>query len=208
MLQGGTHGYLRSADDLPSLQEDGWVGIKTDEGVLFVWNVGGLYFTLSINGKTVKPLDDTEHIFFLVDGRVLQIQVATIASFAPDAREKKLDDRAILAAHRDWETKYVGDLLKSKLTVQTFNAKLGAGGEASMWQFDMPESMNAEAKKQLYLTVVRKEYVLLLNSEATPAMSDAEGRKFLLDTIATLKLSPTRIDVNKLSESIRKGTAP
>ena len=197
-----------SAFDTPLQQEDGWVAIKTDEGLLFVWNVRGLYFTLSIKGKEIKPLDDPDHIFFNVDGRTLQIQLASINNFAPDAKEKKLDDKSILAAHRDWESKFVEELIHSKLKVQTFNVRLSSGSDASMWQFDMPEGMDSEAKKQLYLTVVNKDYVLMLNSEATTAISDDDGRKFLLDTIATLKNSPTPIDVKKLSDSIRKGAAP
>lgn len=189
-------------------QQDGWAAIKTDGGILFVWNVRGLYFTLTLKGKTIKPLDDPAHIFFMVDDRVLQIQLASIKEFAPDAKEKKLDDKAILAAHRDWEAKYIEELVHSKLKVRTFNAKLSSGSDASMWQFDMPEGMNAESKKQLYLTVVSKDYVLMLNSEATATISEVEGRKFLLDTIASLKLSPVPIDVKQLSESIRKGVAP
>ena len=189
-------------------QEDGWSAIKTDEGMLFVWNEPGLSFSIAIRGKEVKPLNDPEHIFFSVDGRVLQIQLAGIINFAPDAKEKKLDDKAILAAHRDWEAKYVEGLLHSKLTVRTFNTKLSNGGDAMMWQFDMPKEMNAEAQKELYLTLVAKDYVLLLNSESTAATPDTDGRKFLLDTIATLKISPTPIDVKKLSESIRAGNKP
>jgi hypothetical protein len=188
-----------------SAQQDGWVTIKTEAGILFVWNARGLYFTLTVNGKEISPVDDPEHIFFTVDGKILQIQVAAIDSFAPGAREKKLDDRSILAAHRDWEAKYIEEMLQSKLAVRTFNAKLSSGGDASMWQFDMPESLHTTAKKQLYLTIVRNDYVLMLNSEATDAISDAEGRKFLLETIASLKISPTPIDAQKLSESIRKG---
>ena len=87
-------------------QDDGWVTIKTDEGVLFVWNVKGLYFSLAIKGTEIKPYDDPDHIFLGVDGRILQIQVAAITAFAPDVKEKKLDDKAILAAHRDWEAKF------------------------------------------------------------------------------------------------------
>jgi hypothetical protein len=194
--------------DVSLPQQDGWVAIKTAEGMLFVWNVRGLYFTLSVKGKVIKPLDNPTHIFFIVDDRVLQIQLASIKEFAPDAKERKLDDKSILAAHRDWEAKYIEELVHSKLKLQTFNAKLSNGSDASMWQFDMPEGMNTEAQKQLYLTVVSKDYVLMLNSEATATMSDVEGRKFLLDTIASLKLSPIPIDVKQLSESIRKGVAP
>jgi hypothetical protein len=196
------------AQATPSEQEDGWVAIKTDEGVLFVWNVRGLYFTLSLKGKEIKPLNDPEHIFFSVDGLIFQVQLAAVRDFAPDAKTTKLDDRAILAAHRDWEAKFIEDLLKSKLKVQNFNAKLSSGSDASLWQYDMPEGMNAEAKKQIYLTVVSKDYVLLLNGVSTATISDEVVRKFLLDTIATLKISPTPVDLKKLSDSIRQGVAP
>jgi len=189
-------------------QKNGWTAIKTDEGILLVWNEPGLSFSISVRGKEVKPMNDPEHIFFSVDGRVLQIQLAGIINFAPDAKEKKLDDKAILAAHRDWEARYIEGLLHSKVTVQTFNTKLSNGGDAMMWQFDMPKEVNAEAQKQLYLTLVAKDYVLLLNSESSAANPDADGRKFLLDTIATLKISSTPIDVKKLSESIRAGSKP
>jgi hypothetical protein len=189
-------------------QEDGWSAITSPEGVLFVWNVHGLYFTLTLKGKNIKPLDDPEHIFFNVDERILQIQVAALKEFVPEARQKKLDDRMILAAHRDWESKYIGELIKSPLKVQTFNARLSNGDEALMWQFDMPEGLNTEAKKQLYVTVVKNDYVLMLNSEATATTADADGRKFLLETLATYKASPTPIDVKALAESIRKGSSP
>jgi hypothetical protein len=189
-------------------QEEGSATIKTTDGVLFVWNLSDLHFSLAIKGQDIKPLDDPDHIFFTVDGKVLQIHAAAIREFAPDAKEKKLDDRAILAAHRDWESKFIEDLLKSKLRVQTFNVKLSGGGDASLWQFDMPEGTDAEVHKQLYLTVVRGDFVVLINTEVTSANSEEEGRKFLLETMATFKSSPTPIDVKQLSESSRKGVSP
>lgn len=189
-------------------QEDGWVAIKTDDGILFVWNVHELHFTLAVKGKDIKPVDDPDHIFFTVDDKALQIQVAPIREFAPDAKEKKLDDRAILIAHRDWESTFVEGLLKSKVQLHTFNVRLSTSGEASLWQFDMPAELHAEAKTQLYLTVVRGDYVVMLNCEATATVSDETARKFLMDTMATLKTSPDAIDVKKLAESLRKGVAP
>lgn len=189
-------------------QEDGWVAIKTDDGILFVWNVRELHFTLGVKGKAIKPLNDPDHIFFDVDGKVLQIQVAAIREFAPDAKEKKLDDRTILAAHRDWESTFIEGLLKSKVQLHTFNVRLSKGGDASLWQFDMPEGMNADAKTQLYVTVVREGYVVMLNCEATATTSEEAARKFLLDAMATLKTSPDPIDVKKLAETVRKGVTP
>jgi hypothetical protein len=189
-------------------QEDDRALIKTEEGSLFVWNRADIHFTLAIKGKEIKPLNDPEHIFMSVDGLVFQIQLAAISEFARDANEKKLDDKAILAAHRDWETKYLEGLLGKTLKVQVFSGKLSTGSEASLWQFDMPEGMKAEAQKQVFLTVVSKPYVVVLNGGATAAIPDEVTRKFLMDTMATLKISSTPIDVKKLSESIRKSVGP
>ena len=200
-----------SADAAPVVsfqQEDGWATIKTNDGILFVWNLDDLHFSLAIKGADIKPLEDPDHIFFTVDGKVLQIHTASIKEFAADAKEKKLNERAILAAHRDWESKFIEDLLHSKLRVQTFNVKLSNGSDASLWQFDMPEEMNAVVRKQLYLTVVSGNFVVLMNNEVTSTNSEEEGRKFLLETMATLKTSPNPIDVKQLSEPVRKGVGP
>lgn len=192
-----------------SLQQgDSWVAIKTGDGVLFVWNRPDIHFTIAVKGAEIKPLDDPEHIFFSVDGKVLQIQLALISQFARDAKEKKLDDKSLLAAHRDWESKYIEGQLGSKLQVQSSSAKLSSGADALLWQFEMPEGLNTDARKQIYLTVISKDYVLLLNSVATATIPDQMARKFLLDTIATLKISSTPIDVKELSESIRAGSKP
>ncbi len=193
---------------VPSQQTDVWALIKTDDGMLFVWNFNELHLTLGVKGKEIKQVDVPDRIFLAVDGKTLQIQTAEIRVFAPDAREKKLDDKALLAAHREWESKYIGELLKSKLTLKSFSVNMSALGPASLWEFDMPEGMNAEVKTEVYVTVVRGDYVLMLNCEATTTTPEAEVRKFLLDTIATLKTSSEPIDVQKVSESIRAGRKP
>ena len=189
-------------------QTDGWALITTADGVLFVWNVHELHFTLAVKGKDIKRVNDPDHIFLNVDGKILQIQAVEIRDFAPDAKVKKLDDKAVLTAHRDWESKYIEGLLGNKLTLHSFSVNTSALGAASLWEFDMPEGMNAEVKMQSYVTVVRGDYVVMLNGEATNTISEAEVRKFLLDTFATLKISEVPFDVKKLSESIRAGRNP
>jgi hypothetical protein len=179
--------------------------IKTDDCLLFVWNNHELHFTLAVKGKDIKPVNDRDHIFLTVDGKPLQIQAAPISEFAPEAKEKKLDDKAVLAAHRDWESKFIESLLKSKLTLHSFSVNMSALGPASLWEYDMPEGMNAEAKTEVYVTAVRGDFVVMLNCEATTTTPEVEVLKFLLDTMATLKISSDAIDVQKLSESIRAG---
>ena len=175
---------------------------------MLVWNRPDIHFSILIKGKDIRPLNDTENVLFQVDGMVFQIQLASVSEFAPDAKEKKLDDKTILAAHRDWESKYTEEMLRGKLKVESFSTKLSNGAEALLWQYDMPEAMKVDAKKQLYLTVVSGDYVMVFNSVVTTKVSEEQARKLLQDTVATLKTSPDPIDVKKLALSIRDGVAP
>jgi hypothetical protein len=188
-------------------QDDGWTAIKTGDGILFVWNHPTLHFTLSLKGKDIQPLNDPEHAFFNVDGLIFQIQSLPVSNFLPDQKRQGLDDKSVLAAHRDWESKFLEGFLNKKLAVQSSSEKFN-GSEVLIWQFEMPEGLNSDAKKQLYLTVVSKDYVLLLNGVVTATISENVARKFLLDTLATLKVSSTPISVKELQESIRKGSGP
>lgn len=182
----------------------GWATVKSKDGVIFVDNRTDLHYTLALKGNDVKPLGSGEHIFLGVDGLVLQIQVAELRRFAPDARKNKLDNKAILAAHRNWELEFLEGLLKTKLTIQSTNWKLASGADGLGWQFDMPAALNAQAEKQLYLTTVSGDYVIMLNAIADKNNSEAKARQFLLDTIATLKINAGPIDVYKLAESLKK----
>ncbi|HMH42386.1 MAG TPA: hypothetical protein VK557_02795 [Pyrinomonadaceae bacterium] len=191
-------------------QGDGWTALKTDDGILFIWNRPGFGFTLSIKGKDIRPLNDPNNIFFTVDGLVFQIQSLPISNFAPDARTNKLDDKSILLAHRDWESKFLEDeLLHSKLALKSSSEKLASGSDALLWQFDLPEKFkNPDAKTQMYLTIVAKDYVILLNSVVSASGSEAAVHKFLLDVMTSLKFSSEPIDVKKAQETIRKGAKP
>jgi len=167
-----------------------------------------LHFSISIKGSDIKPLNDSEHVFFNVDGKVLQIQSLPVSNFLSDQERKGLDDKAILAAHRDWESKFLEDLLHKKLTLQSSSEKLGNGSELLLWGYEMPQGMDSDAKRQLYLTLVSGDHLLLLNSVVTATVSESVARKFLLDTVATLKISQVPINVKELQEAIRKGNSP
>jgi hypothetical protein len=192
--------------DCGAQEQDGWTALKTDDGLLFIWNRKDISFTLSIKGHDIKPMDSRENIFFAVDGLPFQIQSLPIGNFAPEARKNKLDDKAILFAHRDWESNFIADeLLHKKLAVQSSSVTLANGSEGLIWQFDMPKEVGGDAKKQIYLTRVNKGYVILLNSIINDTFPEEVVRKFLVDTINTLKVSDAQIDVKKLQESLRKG---
>ena len=188
-------------------QEPERAAVKTVDGFLFIWNRPDLSFTISIKGKEVKPLEAGENIFFTVEGKVLQIQSLPISNFAPDARKDKLSDDAILGAHRDWEVGFIeNELMKKKISVKTSSEKLPNGTQAMIWQYDLPEGFqNPDAKTQMYLTVVAKDYVILVNGVVNAEFSESTVKSFLAGTMSTLKISAEHIDGKKESEKALKG---
>jgi hypothetical protein len=186
--------------------EDRWTALYSGDGILFIWNRPGLSFTLSLKGKEVRPQDAGENIFFVIDGMVLQIQSLPIANFAVDARKNKLSDDAILNAHRDWESGFIeNELLHRKISVKSATEKLTNGQQAMLWQYELPEGFrNPDAKTQMYVTVIAKDYLILLNSVANDAFSEDKVTSFLKTTMSTLKISSERIDVTKEQEKLRK----
>ncbi len=191
-------------------QEDGWTALKTADGIFFIWNRPGMSFTLNIKGNNIQPMDAGENVFFKVDGLTLQIQSLPLKNFAPHARKNKLDDKAILNAHRDWETKFIEDkLLKKKISVVTSSEKLSNGIEALIWEYEMPEGFkNPDAHKQMYVSVVARDYLILLNGVVSAKDSDAAVRSFLLEKMNTLKITANPIDLKKAQEAIRAGREP
>ena len=187
---------------------EGRWSLKLDGGVLFVWNRKELSFTLTIKGKDVRSMDDPNNIFLVVDGKILQIQSLPITNFAPDARKNKLDDQAVLLAHRDWEATFLqNELLHAKITLKTSSEKLPSGISMLVWQYDLPQNLkNQDATGQMYLSRVEGDYVILLNTVLNPSVPESDGRRFLLETISTLKTSPDKFDIKKLQDAIRSGS--
>jgi hypothetical protein len=67
---------------------------------------------------------------------------------------------------------------------------------------------NPDAQKQVYATVIARDYLILLNGVVGEGGSEANVRKFLLRNLSTLKFSADRVDVKKVQDAIRKGERP
>jgi hypothetical protein len=179
--------------------------IKTEYGFLHVWNEEpDNYYTLEIRGKDIKR-KSAEQIMFNVDGKMLQILTIPIEKFLGDPKNIKLNERAILNAHQDWEFKYLEETYKEKLTKQSSWQKRESGGEALSWDTNVPASAKSNVTKQVFLTAVKGNYVLMLGGVVTGDVEESAARKLLTDTLATLKPSDKPIDLTKLSEAIKKG---
>ena len=180
--------------------------IKTEYGFLHVWNEEpDNYYTLEIRGKDIRQ-KSTEQIMLNVDGKSLQILTVPINKFLGDTKNIKLNERAILTAHQDWEFKYLEETYKEKLTKQSSWQKREGGGEALSWDIVVPASAKSNVTKQVFLTAVKGNYVMMLGGVVTSEIEESAARKLLTDTLATLKASDKPIDLNKLSEAIKKGS--
>lgn len=180
--------------------------IKSASGYLLVWNQPNNYYILEIKGKDVRQTS-TERKFFSVDGMFLQIVEASVADVLPSAKRAELDDKAILNAHRDWEAKFMEDAYKAKLQVESTWRKLSNGKDALLWQASVPESAKSNVSKQVYLTVVTGDYVLVLGSAVTDTTGENAAQQLLLNTMETLKTSDKPTDLRKLRATILKEAA-
>lgn len=184
-------------------QEDYRSGaIKTSSGHLLVWNQPNNYYILEIKGKEVRQTS-TDRKIFSVDGMFLQIVDASTKDFLQAGERQKLDDKAILEAHRDWEAKFMEGEYKEKLEIESSWQKLTNGKDALLWQATVPESAKSNVKKQAYLTVVQRDYVLMLGGAVTGITEESAVQKLLLNTIETLKTSNKPTDLQKLRDAIR-----
>lgn len=188
-------------------QDGGITAIKTEDGVLLVWNQPDNYFTIEIRGREIHPLDSAGHVFFNVDGIVFQVQSVAVGEFMKDAAKMGVSPQSTLAAHRDWETRFIESSLHRKLKVQSSAIRLKDGNEALFWEYDMPKGVKSDAKRQLYLTVVNGGNVLLLNGVMTGKQKEEAVRKLLVNTMETLQKSSKPFDLPELQESLKNGTS-
>jgi hypothetical protein len=162
---------------------------------------------LEIKGKEVRPMDSSPAVFFVVDGIPFQIQSVALSEFLKDADKPAPSRAATLVAHRDWEARYMETTLGQKLNLQSQPLKLQSGSEALLWKYDMPKGVKADAKQQLYLSVVNGPHLLLLNGVVTGDQKEEVVRQLLVNTMETLKVSAKPFNLREVQESLR-GDAP
>jgi len=174
--------------------------LQTAKGVLVVWNEPGNNFTLEAKGTNFEQITNA-NIAFHLDGKFLQVvTVSTTDVLADSKRQQKLDDNELLIAHQTWETKYLKDDAGAAPKISSEFIKLSNGKTALLWSYRMSEKAGAE--RPVFLTVVKDDHVLELNGKITPTVTQMAARNFLLETIQTLKTSPTPLsqtDAQKLA---------
>ena len=174
--------------------------IKTAHGVLVVWNEPGNYYTIEIKGDKTQPA--SQPLLFQVDGKFFQIQLVDKKAFLKDDSVK--DDRFVLGAHRDWERDYISEELRMKLDVTSEWVKLANNKDALFWSYKMPPRQDPQASRwQLYLSIIKGNFVFLLNGATVGGQDEKELKQLLLDTMNTLKPSDKPLSLEKASEMVK-----
>jgi hypothetical protein len=176
--------------------------IKTEKGILVVWNEPGNYYTMEIKGERIEPTQ--RPLWFKVDGKFFQIATVEKKQFE---KSGTADNRSVLTAHMAWEADYIGGLLKSKITPTSSTVKLPNGYEALSGAFDMPKISDQQtARRQLYLAVVKRDHVMMLNSPVEGADDEKTIAKLLSDALSTLKSTEKPLPLAAAAEMVKKGT--
>src|ERR1043166_1839903 len=163
--------------------------VKTADGWRIVRNENGIHFLLDLKGKDIRLMEQPPgggSIAFNAGGVVFQITTVAISEFAKNARKQKLDDQAILAAYRDWESQYQEQNLGTKLNVTSVPQQLSNGSQVLLWKLDIPKD---KATNQMYLTAVCGTHVIILAGVVERKTAESAVQKLLLDTMSTLKVS-------------------
>ena len=180
------------------------VAIRTRTGYLWVNNEPDNWYTLEIPAESVTRTSNTRKVFS-VDGMLLQIVTTGTNKFLGERAREALDDKAMLEAHRDWEAKDSEQSYMTKLTIESSWQKLTNGKDALLWKFNVPASADTGLKKEVYLTLVKGESVLMLGGIVTEEIKEAATARLLITTASSLKVSDKPIELNQLKDSIRKG---
>lgn len=118
-----------------------------------------------------------------VNRYALQHLVVDKSSFRQDDQGTEME---LLIAYVLSETEYLSLQFGRELDVQMEKVRLSDGSEALTWNYAMPEGMNENVKNQLYVNLIRDEYII---GFASPQFSDQNFEKvsdFLMDVADTL----------------------
>lgn len=178
----------------------GKVSIKTNYGYLFISNSSEKSFTLEIRGKDIEVINEGNNRMFFVDEKMLNIVQADTKDFV-SANEKLTEDQ-ILEKHKLWESEFRSQAFKTKLALKTEPVKV-KDFKTMFWGYVRPLA-NEEYDRDYLLTKVVGKEVLALNTSIYIGEKLPDYQKFLVDTLATLKVSDEPFDVQKLTEEFRK----
>jgi len=180
--------------------------IKTETGYLLVQNREKISYTLEFKGEEIKPLD-SDHPSFIIDGKMIQVlNVLNENYWKPkEALKTEPTTEQYLEAHKMWESDYLSDAWKTKLSVTAEFLEIGQKRKAMFWSFAMPKDIGAPFSHQLFLTTLIGKDVVGINSSPDMAENQKSYRTYMVETMNTLKTSEKPFNIKELSTYLKKG---
>lgn len=175
-------------------------GIKDHGGMVIVWNQSAPYFKVKVEGSDVAGYG-SEYLMFTVDGVLLQIQSTELKDFCPDGSLK--DPEAILIAHRDWEFRYIEDVLHAKCALRSWTGRLADGSPVLYWDVTPEQAPPKSAGKRLFCTRYKDGSVITVNSTETSEVSLDRAVNLAFYAISHIEFSREKFDMKKIQEQLR-----
>ncbi len=172
-------------------------GIKTPTGYLFIKNGKDKSYTMEINGNNITALKSPTPAFSIA-GKIFQILSVPISNFT----DKKMTDIELLEKHKIWESDYLSERFKEKLTIDSEKLTFGER-KALFWGFTRP-TLNQQYDRDYYMSTVIGSSLLVLSSPIKIGENKADYQTFLSDMMKTVKVSDKPFDIAKMAEDIKK----
>jgi|GEM_PF-3793528 len=177
-------------------------GIKDSDGMVIVWNRSTPYFKLKVEGNEFAGYGPGG-VWFKVDGVVLQVKSTETTEFCSATPAKSPE--AVLLAHRDWEYRYMQEVLGVKCALQSWAGKLDDGTPILYWDVT-PETTSSEgASKHLFCTRFLDGSVVVLYSVETKDVSLDRAKNLIFFGITHIEFSKEKINFQNLQKELAAG---
>jgi hypothetical protein len=119
-----------------------------------------------------------------VDNYDLQCVIVSKSTYA---KEEDNTDLKVLTRYAMAEITWQSEQMKSKLMLNAHKEELASGKSILIWSFEMPEGANKDVLNQVYANIVIGDKIFGLGCPRYKDQSMKEIKKFLTETISTLK---------------------
>ena len=179
--------------------------LKTKDGFLLVQNFEKISFTVEFKGEKIEALS-SDHPNFVIDGKLIQVINVPLENFwkPKEALKAEPSTEQLLEAHKTWESDYLGEALKTKLSVTSEIFETSSKRKVMFWTFPMPKTVETPFSHQLFLTTIIGKEVWGINTSPETAETQKSYRDYITTSMNTLKTSDKPFNIKELTESLAK----
>jgi len=205
---------ISSASFMGEEEDEYPIGVYiTKEGTTVYSNAGGDFFTFKIGGQKATGFKKNNNFFLNVEGKGVQVNVVALSEFLSSEEIKKdTNELDIIKKHSQFELNYIQDMMKMQLDVKSEHKRCKNGRLILVWSFDMPKMPEAKdntVKRQLLVTTVVRNHVLVLDGIIVNENDYDEFYSLLENCMNTVELhkTPFEPEEQEKSEKAEKVTA-